>query len=166
MVENSSTETSAFQEQQAQLKEVLSYLAKKETRGAALDIILPFTASKEQRALFSELEICKTLMRLLPEEQAGVSQKVAQCLINLSVDQEYVNDMITLNVAGRVFDFLKEQVQMNMKPVENSHAAFNEDEKIYEIRQLALAKNDSQAVFDTIELLSMLLCNVTVSEEG
>lgn len=74
--------------------------------------------------------------------------------------------MISLNVGGRVFDFLKEHVQMNMKPVENSHAAFNEDEKIYEIRQLALAKNDSQAVFDTIELLSMLLSNVTVSEEG
>lgn len=82
------------------------------------------------------------------------------------MDQEFVDEMISLNVGGRVFDFLKEHVQMNMKPVENSHAAFNEDEKIYEIRQLALAKNDSQAVFDTIELLSMLLSNVTVSEEG
>ena len=72
-----------------------------------------------------------------------------------------------MNVGGRIFDFLKEHVQMNMKGAEDgSHAAFNEDELVYEIRAKALAKNDSQAVYDAIELCIMLLTNVTVSEEG
>lgn len=83
------------------------------------------------------------MLRLLPEDGAGVTQKVAQCLINFSVDPDFQKDLVKLNVAGRVFDFLKEKVQMNMQADKSSHAAFNEDEKVYEIRQLALAKNDS-----------------------
>jgi hypothetical protein len=83
-------------------------------------------------------------------------------LINFSTDEVYLKDLIKLNVGGRVFDFLKEHVQMNMKGAEG-HAAFNEEEKVYEIRQLAGAKNNATT---TIEYLFMLLTNVTVNEEG
>ena len=55
---------------------------------------------------------------------------------------------------------------MDMKAGDGSHAAFNDDEKVYQIRQLALAKNDSQAALEAIELCLMLLTNVSVSEEG
>lgn len=152
---------------QEQIKAVLQYLQKKETRIQALDIVLAYTATKDNRALFTGLDICKILLRLLPEEGAGVAQKVAQCLINFSTDPDYQKDLIKLNVGGRIFDFLKDHVQMNMKAVEDSgHAAFIEDKKIYEIRALTLAKNDSQGVYDSIELCLMLLTNVTVSEEG
>ena len=108
------TSTPAIQsEQQEQMKQVLSYLEKKETRDHALDIILAYTTTKENRALFSGLNACKSLLRLLPE--GNVSHKVAQCLINFSVDSEYQSDLVKLNVAGRIFDFLKENVTMNMK---------------------------------------------------
>ena len=62
-------------------------MEKKETRNQALDIILAYTTSKENRALFSGLDPCKILLRLLPEGE--VTLKVAQCLINFSVDTEY-----------------------------------------------------------------------------
>lgn len=139
---------------------------KKETRSQALEIILPFTASKENREHFQGLDICKVLLRLLPEEGTGIAQKVLQCLINFSVDPNYQRELISLNVGGRVFDFLKEHVQMNMKIEDTSHAAYNEEDKVYEIRQLALKKNDSLAVYDSIELCCMLLCNITVGEDG
>lgn len=103
-------EASSQSEQQEQLKAVIQYLAKKETRGQALDIILAYTASKENRDLFQGLEVCKTLLRLLPEDGAGVTQKVLQCLINFSTDADYVKELIKLNVAVRIFDFLKEHV--------------------------------------------------------
>ena len=122
------------QEQLDQLKEVITYLAKKETRSAALDIILAYSALNEQRQLFKQLDICKTLLRLLPEDGAGVAQKVSQCLINFSVDPDYLTELIRLNVGGRIFDFLKEHVQMNMTADLDSHAAFNENKKFYEIR--------------------------------
>jgi hypothetical protein len=66
---------------------VLSYLEKKETRNQALDIILAYTTTKENRALFSGLDPCKLLLRMLPE--GDVTLKVAQCLINFSVDSEF-----------------------------------------------------------------------------
>jgi len=51
------------------------------------------------------------LLRLLPE----ATHKVTQCLINFSVDTEYQRELVNLNVAGRVFDFIKDNVKMNMK---------------------------------------------------
>jgi hypothetical protein len=67
MVEAKSTEAQASDEQKDQIKQVLSYLEKKETRDQALDIILAYTTTKENRALFSGLDPCKILLRLLPE---------------------------------------------------------------------------------------------------
>ncbi len=67
MVEATSTEAQASDEQKEQIKQVLSYLEKKETRNQALDIILAYTTTNENRALFSGLDPCKILLRLLPE---------------------------------------------------------------------------------------------------
>lgn len=78
-----------------------------------MDIILAYSTTKDNRALFSGLETCKQLLRLLPE--GDVTHKVTQCLINFSVDTEYQRELVNLNVAGRVFDFIKENVKMNMK---------------------------------------------------
>ena len=44
-----------------------------------------------------------------------MTHKVTQCLINFSVDTEYQRELVNLNVAGRVFDFINENVKMNMK---------------------------------------------------
>ncbi len=114
MVESTAnTEQQAFEEQKEQIKQVLSYLDKKETRNQALDIILAYTTTKENRALFTGLDPCKQLLRMLPD--GDVSLKVAQCLINFSVDNEFQIQLVNLNVAGRIFDFLKENVKMDMK---------------------------------------------------
>ena len=39
-----------------------------------------------------------------------------------------------MNVAGRVFDFLKEHVSMNMKATPEQKVEFNTEEKVYEIK--------------------------------
>jgi hypothetical protein len=45
-------------------------------------------------------------------------------------------------VAGRIFDFLKDNVKMNMKAEVQTHIAFDDKEKVYEIRN-KLKKGDS-----------------------
>lgn len=56
---------------------------------------------------------------------------------------------------------------MDMKNGQNieSPVAFNEEDKVYEIRN-RLKKGDSQAAFEDIEMCLMLLNNVSVDEEG
>jgi methionine synthase I (cobalamin-dependent) len=56
-----------------QIKAVLQYLQKKETRKEALDIVLAYTATPENRALFEGLDVCKVLLRLLPEDDMNVA---------------------------------------------------------------------------------------------
>jgi len=73
---------------------------------------------------------------------------------------------VSLNVGGRVFDFLRENVTMNMKTDQSTHAAFNEDEKIYEIRNRVKKTGEGMSGYEDIELCIMVLTNVTVSEEG
>jgi len=64
-----------------------------------------------------------------------LTQKVFQCLINFSVDLESQKELVQLNVSGRIYDFLKENVQMDMKKAdETTKAAFNQDEKVYEVK--------------------------------
>lgn len=153
----------ATDDQKEQIKQVLTYLEKKETRDQALDIILAYTTTKENRTLFAGLDPCKLLLRMLPE--GDVSLKVAQCLINFSVDTEYQIQLVSLNVGGRIFDFLRENVKMDMKAEVQTHIAYDDKERVYEIRN-KLKKGDSQAAYEDIELCLMLLTNVTISEDG
>jgi hypothetical protein len=66
-------------------------------------------------------------------------------------------------VAGRIFDFLKDNVKMDMKADVQTHIAYDDKERVYEIRN-KLKKGDSQAAYEDIELCLMLLTNVTISE--
>lgn len=52
-----------------------------------------------------------------------------------------------------------------MKAEVQTHIAFDDKEKVYEIRN-KLKKGDSQAAYEDIELCFMLLTNVTICEEG
>lgn len=92
----------------------------------------------------------------MPEKDATAS--AAQCLINFSQDTEYIKDLINLNVASRVLDFLKENVTMNMKNPESTKAHLSEEEQAYVIK-----KDFSD---NYIEFFIMLLTNVTTIEEG
>ena len=48
---------------------------------------------------------------------------------------ESQKELVQLNVSGRIYDFLKENVQMDMKKAdETTKAAFNQDEKVYEVK--------------------------------
>jgi hypothetical protein len=82
-------------------------------------------------------------------------------LINFSHDAAYVKELITLNVSVRVFDYLKENVKMDMKAPEKTKADFIEDDNAYVVRDAAGAD-----ITHSIELLIMLLSNVTINEEG
>lgn len=87
-----------------------------------------------------------------------MTAKVAQCLINFSQDKEQIKELVKLNVAGRVLDFLKENVSMNMKNTESTKATLSESEQAY-----VISKEFSD---NYIEFFIMLLCNVTTTEEG
>ena len=66
-----------------------------------------------------------------------------------------------MNVGIRVFDFLKENVKMDMKAEERTSAQFNEDDNAYLIRDAS-----NEEVPTAIEYLIMLLSNITINEEG
>ena len=63
-----------------------------------------------------------------------------------------------LNVAGRVLDFLKENVSMNMKNTESTKATMSPYDSAY-----IVSKEFSD---NYIEFFIMLLCNVTSNVEG
>ena len=61
---------SEFEQQQEQIKQVLDYFnGNAEAKANALDIVLAYSGTKENRKLFSGLNTCKELLRLLPTEQ-------------------------------------------------------------------------------------------------
>ncbi|CDW79364.1 duf383 domain containing protein [Stylonychia lemnae] len=153
-----------------QIKQVILFLDSKEVRiaiiltnlqkaqGQALDIILAYSTTPQNRELFHGTDICKILLRLLPE---GNSVRIASCLINFSADKDYVKELISLNVSTRVFDFLKTNVKMDMKSPEQTSAHFLEDDNAYVIRD-----SSNQDISQAIEQLLMMLSNVTINEEG
>eukprot|EP00347_Sterkiella_histriomuscorum_P020667 403336931 len=141
-----------------QIKQVISFLDVKESKAAALDIILSYSTTPQHRELFHGTDIIKILLRLLPD---GQYVRIASCLINFSHDNYYKKDLIKLNVAGRVFDFLKENVKMDMKADEKTSAQFLENDNAYIIRDAT-----DNEVPTAIEYLIMLLSNITVNEVG
>lgn len=62
------TTTIDYSDQVKQMKEVLPYLQSNEARIPALEIILGFTPTKEQRAIFLGTDVCKELLRLIPDQ--------------------------------------------------------------------------------------------------
>jgi len=70
------------------MRQVLPFLDKKEARGQALEIIVGYTGTAQNRQLFIGLELCKKVMRLLGEDEldADVCNKAFSILINLAQD--------------------------------------------------------------------------------
>lgn len=99
-----------------QLKEILLFLVsnKPEARHQALDIILSYTAAAEHRRLFRATNVCKELLRVLPEPDPKGKVKILKCLINLSLDEFYIGELCTLNVAPRLYDLLKQNVKQDL----------------------------------------------------
>lgn len=54
----------------AQIRQVIQYLTAQslEARVTALDIILAYTATPQHRSLFETTDVCKELLRLLPDQ--------------------------------------------------------------------------------------------------
>ena len=89
-----------------------------EARVTALDIILAYTSTTEHRKLFETTEVCKELLRLLPDQEhmdQAARVKVLQCLINFSQDAEYIKKMTTVSCAQRIYDLLKDNVKQDLQ---------------------------------------------------
>lgn len=95
---------SAEASQVQQMKEVIDFLAQGnvEQKDGALDIILQFSATPEQRKLFVTTDVSKELLRAVPAISVkdhgdkvaaalrDVRLKALKCLINFSQDKEFV----------------------------------------------------------------------------
>ena len=85
-------DTKVDPEQQAQIIEIIQFLLsnKKEARHQALDIILAYSSTTENRRLFKETDCCKELLRLLPEADEEAQLKIIKALINFSQDVFFI----------------------------------------------------------------------------
>ena len=103
-------------EQVQQMQEVIGFLrASKQEKLGALEIIAPYSGSEESREVFATTDVCKELLRLLPEPDADLTINALKCLINFSQDKFYIKQMCELNVAFRINDLLKEHVKQDIK---------------------------------------------------
>mmetsp|Transcript_3751 Transcript_3751/g.6398 ORF Transcript_3751/g.6398 Transcript_3751/m.6398 type:complete len:100 (+) Transcript_3751:78-377(+) len=99
------------------MKQVLEYFTgNMEARATALDIVLAYSSTVENRRLFESTNVCKELLRLLPEQDPDsktrqITLKSLKCLINLSSDKGFVKDLCELNASKRIYDVLKENVK-------------------------------------------------------
>ena len=108
----------------AQMMDVVEFLrASKPQRMGALEIIAPYSGTPESREVFMTTDVCKELLRLLPEPDLEVTIQVLKCLINFSQDAFYIKQMVGLNVAFRVNDLLNGHVKQDIK---NSNLAGDE----------------------------------------
>jgi hypothetical protein len=58
-------------EQLAQIKEVIAFLDNKAARTQAIEILLSFSATLEQRAGFQQTDIVKRLLRLILDQDSA-----------------------------------------------------------------------------------------------
>ena len=56
----------------------------------ALEIIAPYSGSEEARSVFATTDVCKELLRILPDPDAEVTINALKCLINFSQDEFYI----------------------------------------------------------------------------
>ena len=103
------------------MKQVLEYFeGNAEAKQTALDIVLAYSSTEDNRKIFEGLNVCKLLLRLLPEvdpqtKGKQIALKALKCLINFSSDATFVKEMCELSVAKRVYDLLKENVKQDLQ---------------------------------------------------
>lgn len=127
-----------------QYKEIVEYLTKnKESRDAALDIILSFTTTMVNRRNFIDTEVTKQLLRLTEEciDDESVTSKTFQCLINFALDKTWSQRLVDLNVSRRVFEFLMH----NVKPTSSSIRTVNAE-------IIKVKFTDEGSLFDVYEI--------------
>lgn len=108
-----------------QFKEIVSFLgANKESRDQALDIILAYTTTMVNRRKFIETDVDKQLLRMTADyiQDEALLAKVFQCLINFSLDKGWVERLVGLNVARRVFEYFMQTVTPSSSSIRTANA--------------------------------------------
>ena len=166
-------------EQVEQIKDLIGFLrASKKEKMGALEIITPYSGTEETRALFATTDICKELLRLLPEPDADLTVGALKCLINFSQDESYIKQMCELNVAFRINDLLKQHVKQDIKN-ENldgeelvNSAKLNLADGVFELVKKDIKVNSQGKIIEEdktetiIECAFMLLNNLTATTPG
>ena len=99
---------------------MLTFLDVKDARGKALEILLGFTGTQENRLLFKETDAVKQLLRVILEEAETEAQEketiqALQCLINLCQDKCFIEQCCELGAARKIFELLKVIVKPDIK---------------------------------------------------
>ena len=96
----------------SQMNEVIGFLkGDKAQKIGALEIISPYSGSEDARSVFATTDVCKELLRVLPDPEAEVTVNALKCLINFSHDEPYIKQMCDLNIAIRVNELLNKHVK-------------------------------------------------------
>ena len=103
---------------QDQLKEILDCLKAEvnETRNAALEVLLGFTTTAENRLMFKGTTVMKDLLEVMCLEVRDLEEektlgKCLNCLINFANEAYWIEKLAEEEVARKVFAVLKEKVK-------------------------------------------------------
>ena len=96
-----------------EMGEVIQFLESKEARSKALEVILGYTSTAENREMFVGKELTKKLLRLVIEPEMKTAEKtsVFQILINLVQDKVFIEECVEFGSSRKVFDFLMNNVK-------------------------------------------------------
>ena len=145
--------TQEEEEQKEQIKQVLSFLSgTAKERESALEIILAYSTTRDNRRLFDYTEAVRDIMKQIQTENGNIFIAL-KCLINFSADMTNVRLMCKFNISQRLYDILKENVRQDLKnEVFNknettNNAKVNQAENVFElVKEIQLDPNTGKLV--------------------
>ena len=89
-----------------QIKSIIEYLKSPMARPKALEAILGLCESEELTDIFISLELPKTMIRLIENEDIKEKDLILQILINISGKEIYIPHFLKINTFHRIINMI------------------------------------------------------------
>ena len=112
-----------------QIKSIIECLKSPMARPKALEAILGLCESEELTEIFIKLELPKTMIRLLENEDIKEKDLILQILINISGKESYVPHFLKINTFHRIINLVFKSIKKEFEEKKNTSSS---EEKSYE----------------------------------
>jgi hypothetical protein len=160
----------------SQINELLDFLKEKSKRKVVLEALLGLTESEEMHNILLQTEVTKLMVRQLEDEDNEDRELVLQIIINLSGDERFAAQFVTLNTIHRIITLLMNKVSKEIKEnLSDNYSLISEDKKnTIEIKMILdryvidsqSIKKDITGNFLEVPYFLMILTNLTIPEDG
>jgi hypothetical protein len=158
------------------INELLDFLKEKPKRKVVLESLLGLTDSEEMHNILLQTEVTKLMVRQLEDEDNEHREFVLQIIINLSGDERFAAQFVTLNTIYRIFSLLMTKVSKEIKENNSENFSYTAEDKkdAMEIKMILdryiidshNVKKDETGNFLEVPYFLMILTNLTITEDG